>query len=211
MQPACSLMLVLCWLAMVTVADDELVIPEGIRYKKASDEANAAAIQTLTKVFSAESKEKEVVPHFDKVLICGPGLWRALKDDPLLPKLENGGVEFRVPVLDKAGNATSIQMLEGESFQSPDEQLLFWKSFANRVDFSELKIRKMNSVELRIFWAMIPFDITEPIFILENKKHKILVMFNSPDLLKISWIDDFQKLSLGNGASSKVSDTKDKK
>jgi hypothetical protein len=74
--------------------------------------------------------------------------------------------------------------------------LLFWRAFSARTDFSGLKIRKLNAEELKIFWAMIPFDITEPLFILESEQHKLLVVFKAPDELRIAWIDDYQNVAL---------------
>ena len=73
--------------------------------------------------------------------------------------------------------------------------LAFWRAFAKQAEFTELKIRKLNSEELSIFWAMISFDITEPIFIVEGKQQKVLLVFTSPDDLSVAWIDDYQHVS----------------
>jgi hypothetical protein len=43
---------------------------------------------------------------------------------------------------------------------------------------------------------MYPFDLQEPLFILESKERKILVLFTSPEDLRILWIDDYQEMRL---------------
>ncbi len=178
------------------IAEDALVIPEGVRYKKASDKTNDEAKQILNKLFSHEATDQDVLSLVEnKALVCGPGLWRDIKGDSAMSKIETGIVSFEVPVLDGAGKITRIDKYEGKLFQSADEVLLFWKAFSNKNDLTGFRIRKLNPVELKIFWAMIPFDITEPLFILESKEHKLLTVFESPDKLKVSWIDDYQHLS----------------
>ena len=107
-----------------------------------------------------------------------------------------GKVAFQVPSLNDDGSIKEVKKFEGKAFQTRNEILIFWKAFRTIADFTNFKIRKLNPTELRLYWAMIPYDITEPIFILQSKKHKILIAFNSPENLKISWIDDYQNIFL---------------
>ena len=177
-------------------ADDSIKIPAGIRYKQASAKINEDAKELLRNKFSAEVEDKEVLSLFEEMVICGPGLWRDVKQDESLAKLDKGKIHFQVPVRGADGKVVRVDKLEGKLFQSADEVLAFWKVFVKHTDLSNLKIRKLNVEELRLFWAMIPFDITEPLFILESEKHKLLVVFKSPgadkasEKLKIMWIDD---------------------
>jgi hypothetical protein len=43
------------------VAEEALVIPEGVRYKKASDKTNDEAKQILNKLFSHEATDQDVL------------------------------------------------------------------------------------------------------------------------------------------------------
>jgi hypothetical protein len=83
------------------------------------------------------------------------------------------------------GTKNGTCVFEGNVFHSPDEVLAFWKAFSLRTDFTDLKIRKLNPEELKISWIMIPFDIDEPLFILDSRNHKILTAFTSPSDLKV--------------------------
>ena len=196
MRPLLILLLA-CMFVSVAHAEENVVIPKGIRYKKAPAKVNQEAKQALTKLFSDKTTKQDVLSLFETTtLICGPGLWRNIKTDSTLAELKVGKVLFAVPVLDDRGKKIRTDKQEGKMFQSKDEVLAFWKAFSERSDFTNLKPRKLNPEELTIFWAMIPFDITEPLFILESKKHKILVVFTSADELKISWIDDYQNISV---------------
>lgn len=184
-------------LAPVLLAADEVVVPEGIRYKPTSAEVNQEARNVLMRLFSAHTPEGVVLASFQtNFVVCGPGLWRDIKNDAAVSKIDTGAGTFQVPVLDNAGKTIRVDTHDGKLFQSPGEVLAFWNAFAKRTDFTGLKIRKLNQEELRIYWAMIPFDITEPVFILESSKHKVLTVFTSPDKLKIMWMDDYQNMCL---------------
>jgi hypothetical protein len=177
-------------------AADELIIPEGIRYRKTTDEGNRLAKARLTKFFHAKAKKKNILSLFEnKVLICGPALWLEIKDDKSMSKIEKGNVTFQMPVINDKEEIVRMEKASGKLFQSPDEVWSFWAAFVKRTDFADLEIRKLNPLELRIYWSMIPYDITEPLFVLESKKHKILTVFTSTNDLKIAWIDDYQNVS----------------
>jgi hypothetical protein len=201
--------LLACALAVSADGGDGFVVPKGIRYHKASKEANDAARKILARLFSGKATDKEVLAAFAETPICGPGLWRAIGDDPLMLAIKHGSVVFKTPVLDASGNPVRVVEMKGKIFQSSEEILAFWKAFSKKTDFSGLKIRRPNPTELRIFWAMIPFDITEPIFILDSGKHKILAVFAAAKNLRIMWIDDYQNISFEKTATGKKEKTED--
>ena len=190
----------------VVIAEDSLKIPKGVRYEKTTDEINKAAKSLALARFSGNTKDEDILSLFETMVICGPGLWQDIKTNSVMAKLDKGKAEFHVPVFARDGTVERMDKLEGNLFQSADEILLFWKTFAQRTDLSELTARKLNPNEIEIFWAMIPFDITEPLFILESKKNKVLIVFTSPEKLKIMWIDDYQNLSMKEQAISNKPD-----
>lgn len=124
---------VVCMFTFVAHAEEESVIPKGIRYKKAPAEVNKKGEQALKRAFSLKSTDQNVLSLFEnKTLICGPGLWRELKKDKVLSKLDKGKVAFQMPILDNNGNISRLEKHEGKLFQSPDEVLAFWKAFSLR-------------------------------------------------------------------------------
>ena len=186
------IVIILGILAYSAHAEKPPVIPQGIKYIKTSEKINQDAVQILKKLFSGKATDKEVLSILENnTLWCGPYLWNQIKNDKAMSKLKKGKVNFRAPLLDNDGNIIRMEKYEGKLFQSKDEVLAFWKAFSNKIDFSDLKVRKLNPKELKIYWAMISWDITEPLFILESKNHKILVVFTSPNELTITWIDDY--------------------
>ncbi len=178
-------------------AGDDFLIPDDIHYKKATSEVNEKAKKLLEKLFVKDASDKVVLTTIcENTLICGPGLWRDIKDNKVMANINKSKVNFSIPILNDDGTIKNTYKLEGKVFRSRDEILSFWNIFSKRTDFFDLKIRKLNPEELRIYWTMISWDITEPIFILESKNHKILAVFLAPNNLKIAWIDDYRKISM---------------
>jgi len=71
-----------------------------------------------------------------------------------------------------------VQTLERKIFQCKEEVESFQRAFVRRYNFeSQTIIRRPIDKELRIYWAMIPYYIEEPIFIVESKGATILVDF----------------------------------
>ena len=85
-----------------------------------------------------------------------------------------------------------VQELEGKLFQNKEEVAAFWKAFWRKYKPDpQAKIRRPTAKELDLYWAMIPYDITEPIFMIESKEATILAHF--PDKkMKLGWIDDYK-------------------
>ena len=50
-----------------------------------------------------------------------------------------------------------------------EEAEAFWKAFVKKYSADESTIRRPTSEEFRLYWAMIPYDITEPLFVVESK------------------------------------------
>lgn len=161
-------------------------MPAGVRYKEATAAVNEQAKQLLLAKFSAKATDKDVLSLFTSKPVCGPGLWKQIKNDKEMVKLTKGNVSLHV----------DAEVLEGKLFQSPEEILLFWNALLPVVDTSNFKVRKLSEEEIGIYWAMISFDIEEPLYILESPQHKILVNLVSDQGLRIMWIDDLQGLRL---------------
>ena len=115
-------------------------------------------------MFRAADRKDVSDELFSRILICGPGLWRNIKDDAEMRAITTGVTRLKVPT------GKGVQELEGKLFQSKRKSLL-WKSFLRHYKFdSKSVIRRPAAKELALYWAMIPYDIVEPIFMVENGK-----------------------------------------
>ncbi len=58
-------------------------------------------------------------------------------------------------------------------------------------------IRKLGPDELSLYWAMIPFDIQEPIYILEaGDKRFLLNLIADKDKFSVMWVDELSKIRI---------------
>ena len=167
----------------------DTIIPKGVVYKKAGADVNRRGLAKLSQAFlTADHKDDEV---FASTLICGPGLWRNIKDDAEMKKITTGVTTMEVPT----NNGT--QKFDGKLFQGKEEVAAFWKVFLRKYEFgAKAVIRRPTASELNLYWAMIPYDITEPIFVIEGKDATILTQFAGDDV-KIGWIDDYKNMHVG--------------
>lgn len=158
-------------------------IPAGVRYKKAPDEINQKAKSMLESAL-AKSDDVNLEIISDGAIACGPLLWDALKDQ--------AGKELREakPMIVVIGAAKPLTK-EGRGIITPKQKRAFWKLFVEKIKVSNsFTVKKAEAPEIQYYWATIPFDIEEPLYIVDFGKVKVLVNFtvkNSEP--KIFWID----------------------
>jgi hypothetical protein len=166
-------------------------VPAGVTYKPASAEVNAKATELVKRTLVANATDDQVMSLFGgKALICGPGLWLDVHADPALAKLDGGDVRIIVPITPSDGSPPHDQTLHGKLFQSRADVLAFWHALVARSDLTAVTVRKLTADELKLYWAMISFDITEPVFVAEFGGRRLLLQSSSPDDLRVTWVDD---------------------
>jgi hypothetical protein len=174
-------------------------VPDGVVYKKPLASVERAALETLASHPLLSGDRQFAADEILSVpLICGPGLWQHIRDDGDIKKIVKGNVNFNIP------NANGTQNLKGKLFQTKEEVAVYWKAFVKAYGTDNSTIRRPTSEELRIYWAMIPYDITEPLFVVESNSAAILVQLieekvdkgGKPRKLKIAWIDDYKDLRM---------------
>ena len=177
----------------VGVRVEPQVIPPGVTYKKADDAINDQVRADLQKRFAAG--EKEVAGLIKGACVCAPGYWGMIKDRP--------GLKFQhaIPTSVHVPNTTTGKevVFTGATFKEEADLALVAKELAADAGTAPV-IRKLNTEEIKMFWAVISFDIEEPVFILENNGRKYLV-----DLLKdeksgaytIFWVDEMSVYRFG--------------
>jgi hypothetical protein len=164
---------------------------QGLRYKKASKRINNLALNRLRQVLVAPIEVKLSTEAFADKVICGPFLWRKVKSLDGMKVMKRGEVVIHVP-LKREGVAPHEQRLLGRLFQTAPEIHMFFRALRKVVGRDEtFKVRPPTKRELRIYWAMVPYDIEEPIFILETKAHTFIIDFIAGKD-KIFWVDDFR-------------------
>jgi len=172
------------------VLSTEVTVPAGVVYKKGLAATNRRALDKLSRAFLAADHKLGSDDLLSSTLICGPGLWRNIKDDAQMKKIKTGITKIKVPT------NKGTQVLEGKLFQGKGEVATFWKTFLRKYKFDgQATIRRPTTGELKLYWAMIPYDITEPIFMVDGKDATILAQFAGEEA-KIGWIDDYKDMRL---------------
>jgi hypothetical protein len=159
-------------------------IPKGVQYKPASVEINQKAKSSLEAAFNTGSDVTAINALSDDVISCGPLLWETLKGDAGKGLLDAHLTKIMI------GTKPPLTM-EGRGLRTAEEKLEFWKLFIEKVrKGNSLSVRKADRAEIEYYWATIPFDIAEPLFIADFGKQKVLFNFivkeGEP---KIFWMD----------------------
>jgi hypothetical protein len=155
-------------------------IPQGVRYKKASDDINQKAKAVLEKAFSRQVSADANVPISEKsAVICGPFLWEAIGN----PDVFKGATPVSLMINDKVA--------QGRGIRDEAQQRTLWDRILKRTAaMGPVKIRKPEPSEIAFFWAMIPFDIEEPLLIADFGKERMIFNFLVKDgKPTIMWID----------------------
>lgn len=180
------LSLLLLSASVVSLKAQKVDIPAGVAYKYADDKVNQKAQTALDKELTGQCS-------YDLFnggsLIIGPRLWQRLSEIDSLRNIVAGKATFHVPILDDKGKPKSEQVLDGKLIQTKADFRKVWNHL--RADFkgSKLTYRKLTASELQYYWAIISFDIEEPIYIVEGGPYKLLVNFTQKDL-KVMWLDE---------------------
>ncbi len=171
-------------------------IPSRVVYKEAIATVNTKATEKILAAFSTNHTDADGIALLqDRVLICGPYLWEALRDSPELTNLICTVTAIHVPQY-RDGEVASVDTLEAQAFQTTGEVARFWQAFERHYDFSSTQtIRRLNALELDVYWSMIPYDIEEPIFVVESPQSRIMLDFVEPET-RVIWIDDYQEIAV---------------
>lgn len=134
-------------------------IPAGIRYKKAPDAVNKLALGKLEKFFASDPKNVDLAPLGAKALVVGPGLWSYFGPNVPDDLKKAMRAEFHIP------GDSGVQVFEGRVLKTEDEQSWVWLALLIPNRKIKPTIRKANAEELQYYWAIIPYDIEEPLYV----------------------------------------------
>lgn len=139
-------------------------IPEGINYKFGSSQLLKQAKETLKQ----ELKNPDYV-LFEKYVYCGPKLWKIYSKISLLNSIQKGNITFRV-----FENGQYVNK-KGKLIQTQSDFKKIWDQIIIDFNTTDLLIRKLQPNELTQFWAIISYDIVEPIYVLEGKEFNLII------------------------------------
>lgn len=166
-------MIVLC--AILAIGLSRQQIPTGVHYKKAPDAVNKLALAKLQKFYSSTMDNPADDGLGDQALICGPMLWGQLKNGAPNDLQNATKAKFIFPGI-STGNA-----LEGRVLKSQYSQSAIWLAMLLLKDKWKVEptIREANPDEIKYYWAIISYDIEEPLYIADYGKAQALFNFNS--------------------------------
>src|SRR6478609_488673 len=154
---------------------DSITIPPGIKYKYCKPEVFEKAKQLVTKELGDKPKYKII----GDMTFVGPGLWARYKKIKPFTSMEGGNLVLMV----------DDNKLYGKLAQSKKDGIKFWDQVRKEVAGDQYILRKATEDELVYYWAIISFDIEEPLIIMETAAHRYLINFNAKDMT-ILWLDE---------------------
>jgi hypothetical protein len=147
-------------------------VPADVILKRADKAVNQKSAELVKMVLAPDYKGKEHI--FKGPLICGPFCWGKLLATGNFGKKNSGEAKFLIPM-----EGGKPKELEGRWLKDPGE-LLALEDYLRQIVQADgnFEIRAPNEKEFALYWAIISYDLQEPIFIIETKSHKFLLDFN---------------------------------
>jgi hypothetical protein len=165
----------------IAATAQEVQVPEGVNYKTAPEPVNTAAKSALQAALASDQFPAEL---FGEVTVCGPMLWKALQPSADIVLLS------AKPVIAMITDPEAIHA-EGKRLLSADERRSFWILWQKKYPgLKKATLRKARADELSFYWATIPFDIEEPLFVVDTGSERFIVhMMNKQEKTTLFWID----------------------
>lgn len=166
-------------------------IPDRVRYISIDDDDMVMA-EAILNARLTRKEEAEFVPD----LLVFPGLMNTMIER--VDTVGLGGKKMKIQ-----GNFRDGQKIFfGSVYQQENAKSYIWEAFLQVIGTDSIKIRTLKSEELSLWWVYIPFDIMEPIFMVNNR---YIIGMNEND--KIYVMDDLSQYTF----SGMVSDTSDQR
>jgi hypothetical protein len=129
---------------------------------------------------------------FEGSVIMGPRLWKRYKKIEAIGKIKNGNVQFHVPGISSSTKKDTLEILDGKLIQEKADFKTVWQQVVTDATQQPLVIRKATAKELSYYWAIINFDIDEPLFVVEMSNFNLLTQFvdKKPVLF---WLEEMPK------------------
>jgi hypothetical protein len=150
------------------------LIPTGVVYKTADDQSRKNAAAALRKLTSGGFRE---VALYGEPTILGPNLWQTLKNDSAVTAIEGPSIVF----IDPQTNATR----HGRRIAGEDQRKQLNDALRTLFGGKAIRIRAATSRELSVYWGVIPFDIEEPVVVIDDGTYALLFDFSEDGIFFI--------------------------
>ncbi len=140
----------------------------GNWYRRAPDDINRKAKDKLERVLSTKSVDVDTDQLFAGGVVCGPSLWEALSQ----MKLDSAVSMDLVMKLPK------VSTRQAKFFKTSSQKRAFWNAIIEKIKGdNSIFVRGATRAEIDYYWATISFNITEPLFIVDIGKSRVLFNF----------------------------------
>jgi hypothetical protein len=171
-----TILCVLLAIATSQIYAQQIEIPKGIVYKY----CDSATFEKAKSEIALELGAAPTYSIFTGLLFTGPVLWTRLGKLPELNAIKGGNIT--ITGWDKT--KPSAKML-----QNNDDFKLVWNHLRTEIGNNPYKMRKATPAELKYYWAVISFDIEEPLIIVETASHNYIMNLSAKDF-KLVWLDE---------------------
>ncbi len=183
-----TLVAAVCFVSSAVLqADPPVDVPPNVKYKTVDDSINEKEkAEILTDLAGGPSTAAKL---FGGPCIVAPGYWKALASAPNIRFTSPIHSNFKVPQPDG-----SEKSYTGGTIKEASDLKVLAGQFAQDIG-SAPKIRKLTSTELSELWAIYPFDLQEPIFMLENDHLHLVVIFlldSKTNQYQLNWLDEME-------------------
>jgi hypothetical protein len=186
---------IICMVAVACYAQDtpRPQIPEGVKYTFMDDKQNAEVRDFLAAQF--HQGQSGVAELFVSECMCAPGYWRLVAGFGIkAPKIK----AFSVPN-ERTGK---VYIMNGAQIQDSEDLNQISQDLAMQVG-TEPTIRRLTTKEIAKFWVIVPFNIEEPLFVVESGNKQFVVCLKKRDSgnkWRIWWIDALNEYDWGQGS-----------
>jgi len=169
----------------------DVEVPPGIVYKPVDAATDAKARQVVKDAFSAGAPQ--VFALLTDPVVCGAAYWSAIKGDPAIQAATTIPSHFKIPF----GTSGQMQTIDGATFKEAAARQVLAGRLAADIG-KDPSLRKLHPDELRVYWGMIPFDIEEPLYILEvGQKRFLLNLHRHQEQFSVMWVDELSTYKFG--------------
>lgn len=137
-----------------------------MRYKRHSSAVNETARQHLLAAFTGGSASvKELFP--DTVTLCGSGCWSRVDKSDLKAMEDYIPTTSHTPVPNGRLERNGAMIFSEKGLMRLADALV-------RTVGRKPRVRPLTSRELELYWALVPFDLEDPLLIVEGKGRRIV-------------------------------------
>lgn len=154
---------------------DSIIIPKGVAYKY----CDQGIVVTAKTLLLKELSDSSTYSLNKGIVFIGPSLWTRYKKIPALEAIREGNVTIRFNKENLAAKVT----------QNEEDFKKIWDQVRSEVNQKDIKLRKASPKELEYYWAVISFDIEEPLLIAETNEHRYILNLSPKDLTLV-WLDE---------------------